>query len=132
VRKLNAGVNALFMDEPRNARQKLDVVVFPDSQVLRANPPFRRYRCSFGKNQARATHSPAAEMDQVPVIGKAVGARILAHRRNHDAVGKLDASKAKRRKKFGHAEQMLQTALWMRKLRCPFALGAPFQLRNSN
>ena len=40
-----------------------------------------------------------AEMHQVPVIGAAVVGRILAHRRNDDAVGKLKTGQFIRRKK---------------------------------
>ncbi len=40
-----------------------------------------------------------AEMHQVPIIGAAVVGRILAHRRNDNAVGKLEAGQFIRRKK---------------------------------
>jgi len=36
-----------------------------------------------------------AEMHQVPVVGAAIVARILAHGRDDDAVGKLETGKAK-------------------------------------
>ena len=40
-----------------------------------------------------------AEMHQVPVVGAAVVARILAHRRDHDAVGKLETGESIGREK---------------------------------
>ena len=40
-----------------------------------------------------------AEMHQVPVVGAAVVGRILAHRRDDDAVGKRQAGQSDRREK---------------------------------
>src|SRR5215813_13993246 len=37
------------------------------------------------------------EVHEMPIIGAAVVSGILAHRRNHDAIGKLQARQAKRR-----------------------------------
>ena len=63
-----------------------------------------------------------AEMHEVPVIGAAIVGRILAHRRDHDAVGKLEARHAKRREQgTGHecvsalacARRTLSAAGWI-------------------
>jgi len=44
-----------------------------------------------------------AEMHQVPIIGTAVIGGILAHRRDHDTIGKLEARQTERREQVtGH------------------------------
>ena len=44
-----------------------------------------------------------AEVHEMPVIGAAIVGRILAHRRNHDAVGEFEARHMKRREQgTGH------------------------------
>jgi hypothetical protein len=56
--------------------------VLPETKVLRADPPARLDGRSLGHDQACTAHGPAAQMDEVPVTGETVFARILAHRRN--------------------------------------------------
>ena len=56
---------------------------------------------------AGAAHGPAAEVDQVPVVGEAVGARVLAHRAHDDAVPQLERAERERReqrRRDGHAQ----------------------------
>ena len=55
-------------------------------------------RRRLGEDEAGAADRAAAEMHQVPVVREAVLARILAHRRDDDAVAKLDSAQAERRK----------------------------------
>jgi len=47
-------------------------------------------RGCFDAQQAGAAEGELAEMDQVPVAGVALGRRVLAHRRYHDAVWKAE------------------------------------------
>ena len=58
----------------------------------------RANRRRFGEHQRRAADRAAAEVHQVPVVGEAILARILAHRRDDDAIAQLDAAQAERRK----------------------------------
>ena len=60
----------------------------------------------FGDDQAGAAHRPAAEMHQVPIVGKAVLARILAHRRDSDAVAKGDAADGQGREEIWHTSMI--------------------------
>ena len=46
----------------------------------------------FGEDEGRASYSPAAEVNQMPVVGKTVFAGILAHGRDGDPVAKCDAA----------------------------------------
>ena len=80
-----------------HARQCGFVVVGikPETAVRDAAMPFDM-GC-LHDHQRRAGMRHHAEMHQVPVIGAAIVARILAHRRHDDAVGKLETGKAKGR-----------------------------------
>src|SRR5712671_6354148 len=86
MRKLNSGDRALFTDETSDACERLDVLVPPNSQIVRADAAFGRYSASFRENQGCSADGAASEMDQMPIRGEAVRARILAHGRNNDSV----------------------------------------------
>ena len=80
-----------------HARQRGFVVVGikPETAVRDAAMPLdvgclNDYQCGAGMRHH-------AEMHQVPVVGAAIVARILAHGRHDDAVGKLETGKAKGR-----------------------------------
>ena len=70
--------------------QRLDVVVFPNSKVARSNAPVRGNRRRLDHYEGDPAGSPAAEMNQMPVIGKSILGGILAHRRHGDPVPKCD------------------------------------------
>jgi len=78
------------MDEIRDPLQAGNVLVFPNTEVLRRDAGIGQHRGCFGEHESRAPDRPAAQMDQVPIIAKAVLARILAHGRNKDPVGNGD------------------------------------------
>ncbi|MCY1442621.1 hypothetical protein D9M71_589970 [compost metagenome] len=84
--QLDAGDGALGGNEASDALQRFDLFIVPQAKVLVCNTPVGRDRRGFGKYQSGAPDSAAAEVDQVPVIGQAIDARILAHRRYRDAV----------------------------------------------
>src|SRR5205823_9142894 len=83
---------ALRLDEPRDAGQLGHVLIFPDAQILWRNPSFRRHRAGLGEHQPRAAHRPRSQVHEMPVVGKTVVARILAHRRDDDAVAERDVA----------------------------------------
>ena len=97
------GDAALRVDEADDAREHLDVLVLPDAEILRTDAAFRRDRGRFGEHQAGAADRAAAEMDEVPVVGEAVRARVLAHRRHEDAIGERDAADRQRIEQMRHA-----------------------------
>ena len=72
------------------------MLVFPDALIAGRDAPARFHGRGFHHNQSRAADRAAAEMDQVPVVGEAVFARILAHGGNGDAVAKRDAALCQR------------------------------------
>ena len=97
VRELHPGVSTLAVQKSCDAFKRLDVLVLVNSKVLGRDAAFGGYSRGFGHHQSRATHGAAAQMHQMPIRGKAIAAGILAHRRNHDAVGKCDLTQCKRR-----------------------------------
>jgi hypothetical protein len=74
------------------------VFIFPNPEILRADPPLGQNRRGLTENEPGAADRAAPEVHEVPVVRKPVLARILAHRRDDDAVAQLDAAEAERRK----------------------------------
>ena len=102
VGELNAGDRALPFDEARDPLQRFEVFVAPDAKILRGDPPFGRDRRRFGENQAGAADRARGQMGEMPIIGKTVFARVLAHRRNADAIGKRDAAQSELAEQMRH------------------------------
>src|SRR5262249_47768177 len=103
VRQLHSRDAALLVNEMNDAPQRLDVSVTPDSEVLRTDAAFRQDRGRFCHDQSRATDGAAAEMHEMPVVGQAIGARVLTHGRDKDAVGKFDIANRERIEQVSHA-----------------------------
>src|SRR6476620_11282602 len=86
VSELDAGSRSLCFQKPRNARQRFDVLVFPDSHVTWRNASIGGDRGSLDDHQTNSAHGPTPEVDQVKIIGEAVVSRIHAHWRHRDSV----------------------------------------------
>jgi len=95
--KLNAGANALAMDELDDALKAWNVIVFVDAEVARCDTAFGDYGRGFEHDEAGTTLGTAAEVDHVPVVGETVVGGVLAHRGDADAVGECDRTKLERR-----------------------------------
>ena len=61
--------------------------VVPQAQTAGADAAHGRHRCGLDGEQARAAVEQVGPMRQVPVCGLAVHGRVLAHGRDHDAIG---------------------------------------------
>ncbi len=96
VRQLDSGHGAELLEKRRDAGEEFDVFVFPDALIEGRDASARFHGGGFHHDQGRAADRAAAEMDQVPVVGEAVFARILAHGGNGDAVAKCDAALGQR------------------------------------
>ena len=57
-------------------------------------------------HQSRATDRAAAEMHEMPVVSQSVSARVLAHGRDKDAVGKFDIANRERIEQVRHAKTL--------------------------
>jgi len=84
--QLNPGHGALGSDKARDALQRGDLCVVPQAQVFGGDTALGGHGGGFGENQPRPADSAAAEVDQVPVVGQAIDAGVLAHRRHGNAI----------------------------------------------
>src|SRR3954452_24065631 len=75
MRQLGAGDGTLFLDEPRDPRQKFYVLVFPYSQIFGTDASFRNDRIRLRKNHCCTAHRSTAEVDEMPIVGEAIVAR---------------------------------------------------------
>ena len=100
--QLHAGECALRLDEAGDPPQWLDMLVGPDTQVVRRNTPLRADRRRFDDHQPGATDGPTAQMHQMPVVGHPGLRRVLAHGRYGNPVGQFELAQGKRLKKLGH------------------------------
>jgi hypothetical protein len=80
------------MDESGNPREHFDVLVFPDSEILGTNTRFGKNCRCLRENERSPADGATAEMYEMPIVGKTVRARVLAHRRNDDPVAKQDVA----------------------------------------
>ena len=103
MRELNRRVCALPVQEVHDPGEQGDVVVLPDAEVVRGDSPFGQDGGGFGEDEACTSSGTAAQMDQVPVVGEAVAAGVLAHRRDSDAVGQSEIANGNRREELGHS-----------------------------
>jgi len=86
MRKLYPSHGALLFDEIRDSPERLNVRVGPQSEIAGRNSSLGRDCGCFDEYEACATDSAAAQVDKVPIVGEPVLGRILAHRRDTDAV----------------------------------------------
>ena len=82
--------------------ERLDVVVAPDPEILRADAPLGGDGRRFGEHERRAADGAAAQVDQMPVVGEAVGARVLTHGRDERAVRERQAAQRQRVEEMRH------------------------------
>src|SRR4029077_12979229 len=102
VGDLDARWTALPADEPDDARERVDVIIGPDPQILWADAAISRHGRRFGQYQRGSADCPASQMDNVPVRRKSVGARVLAHRGHEDAVRKRQTAQGEWIEEMGH------------------------------
>jgi hypothetical protein len=101
VRQLDPGGGAVCPYEAGDPRQRFDLFVLPKTEILGADATARLDRGRFGHHQASATDGAAAEMNQVPVVGEAVRAGVLAHRGDADPVSERHAAQGERFEEHG-------------------------------
>jgi BioD-like phosphotransacetylase family protein len=87
--ELHSSDAPLFMNEPDDSTQHLDVPVIPDAEILRTDPSLGEDRCCLSKYQSSAADCATSEMNQVPVSSVSILARILTHRRDEHPIDKV-------------------------------------------
>src|SRR5882724_9018985 len=105
--QLHSGDAPLFMNEPDDSTQHLDVPVIPDAEILRTDPSLREDRCCLGKHESGAANRATSKMNQMPVVSVSVLARILTHRRDEHPISKVQVSNREWIKQAGHLSYQL-------------------------
>lgn len=60
MRQLHSSHATLLMNKAHDSSQRSNVIVLPDAQVLRADPPLGKNGRGFGQHQSSTAHRPAA------------------------------------------------------------------------
>ena len=102
VCQLNAGDAPLRMDRADESGETVHVFVPVDTEIVRTDPSFGRDRSRFGEHNRGSADRAAGEMDKMPLVGKPVGAGVLAHRRHDDAVGEGEPAERERIEQVRH------------------------------
>src|SRR5579872_2845081 len=97
MRDLDPRHGAVLPQESRDALQECNVVVLPDPLVGGGDAAASLHRGRFHDDQAGAAGCATAQVNQMPVVGEAIDARILAHGRAGDAVAEGEIAQAQRR-----------------------------------
>src|SRR6185312_13092934 len=81
VRELDPRDRPLRAQKPRDPRERFDLFVLPEPEILRTDPPARLDRRRLRHDQPRPSDRATPEVHEMPLVREPVGARILAHRR---------------------------------------------------
>jgi len=96
MRQLNTWDNIPLFDESKDAPQGLDVRIAPDTQIFGADPGISSDSSGFRHDQGCTAYGAGCQVNEMPVVGEAILAGILAHGRNEYSVAELNIAKAKR------------------------------------
>jgi hypothetical protein len=77
------------------------VRVLPQAHIAWTDAALRSHCRRFHDDEARSSDRPAAEVDQMPVVGEAVLAGVLAHGRDGNAIGEGNAALGERGEQVG-------------------------------
>ena len=112
VSELDAGDGPVLLEEAGDPSERLHMVIEVDAAVGGADAAFRRNGRGLDHHQASAAHGTRAEMHEMPIVREAVVRRILAHRRDGDAVAQHDILQPKLVEQARH---------FIAPVACPFA-----------
>jgi hypothetical protein len=90
VGELSSSHGTVLAEEAHYPSEILDVCVLPDAEVGGTDAALGDDGGSFGEDGACAPNGASAEVDEMPVVGEAVFAGVLAHGGNGNAVTKRD------------------------------------------
>jgi hypothetical protein len=84
---------ATRVDEVGNPPKRSDVLIIPDTQILRRDHSVVQYGCSFSHDNAGSPHCKSSQVSQVVITrhSSSTLGGVLAHRRDDDAILKLDS-----------------------------------------
>jgi hypothetical protein len=89
MRQLHSGYTSLFVNETDDSTQHFDVPVRPDAEVLRADSRLGKNCRCLSKYQSGATDGATTEMNEMPIVGVSIVARVLTHRRDEHPISKF-------------------------------------------
>src|SRR6185437_12144792 len=98
VRKLNRRYGVLRLDECGDWLESFRMCAGPNAGIARRDATLGRNCGSFDTDHRCTADGATAEVDQVPVSRHSVLARVLAHRRNDDAILERQCSECEWRK----------------------------------
>src|SRR6266404_6816529 len=110
--QLHSGDASLFVNETDDSSQHLDVPVCPDAEILRTDASLGKNGRGLSKYQSRATDGATAKMNEMPIVGVSVVARVLAHRRDEHPIGKFYFSNRERIKQASHGQRSVVRVQW--------------------
>ena len=84
--QLDRGHRALLTEKSGDWHQAVDVVVFPDPEIGRADPPPGYHGTGFDHNRPGPADGAAPEVNQMPVGREPIHAGVLTHGRDGDPV----------------------------------------------
>ena len=103
MRKLHRDRHARMLAHAfEHVRQRLFCVVRPQAEVVWRDAAFGLDRGRFQEQNAGTGQSEVAEVDQVPIGRRAILRRVLAHRRDGDAVLQFERAEGNRSKQCIH------------------------------
>ena len=123
--ELHAGDRALRFEKTHDAREFVALRIVPQAEAIWRDASARLGVHDFGENDAGAAHRARSQVLQMPVVGDAVGRRVLAHRRHHDAIARRDRTQRHRleQMRYGGTLKNLAIVLTARGMRVGFFSG---------
>jgi len=92
--ELDARNGTLFRDEIDYPLEAIALLVVPEAKAMLCDASRRLQMDSFGTNDAGPADCPRAKVNKVPLIGKSVFRRVLAHWREHNSITAFDPSQS--------------------------------------
>ncbi len=80
MRELDRGHCAVVLQESGDALERSDLLVVPDADIAMSDAALGGHRRGLDHHEPGAALGKLTQMNKMPVIGEAIGCRILAHR----------------------------------------------------
>jgi hypothetical protein len=93
----------MFADRRQDRLQRGFGGVIPQSKTARGDTPDRFHVRGLDAEHRGAGQRQIVDMGKMPIIGRTIVGRILAHRRHDDAIGEFEAAQLDRREQGTHA-----------------------------
>ena len=112
--ELDGGNGALGLQKSRDAGEGGYLVVRPEAEVAVGDSPAGLDGSGLDNHKAGTTGGAAAEVHQMPVVGEAINARVLAHGRDGNPVWKGDSANREGREQTARHFLYRVVGMWIR------------------